>query len=156
MLKDGIKVISKKGLHYIVEDDGRLFKFKPWLGDAFSFLYDFIMKSSIFPKKLGGDINQHYDILSKELKDFHEKRVLEIRRSDPLGTELAEERTRARRIGPLAAESPFDLRDSAWPIHTLYPSLCSERGLFEGGFGRRYLRFGLTVPEWTRRYEDDI
>jgi SAM-dependent methyltransferase len=78
MLKDGIKAIEKNGLYYIVEDKGRLLKFKPWLGDAFSFLYDFIMKISIFPKKFGGDINQHYEILSKELKDVHKKRVLEL------------------------------------------------------------------------------
>jgi len=78
MLRNGINVISKKGLHYIVEDGGRLLKFKPWLGDAFSFLYDFIMKSSIFPKKFGGDMNQHYEILSNELKGAHQKRVLEL------------------------------------------------------------------------------
>jgi SAM-dependent methyltransferase len=78
MLKNGIKAIEKKGLYYIVEDGGRLLKFKPWLGDVFSFLYDFIMKNSIFPKKFGGDINQHYEILSKELKGVHKKRVLEL------------------------------------------------------------------------------
>jgi len=78
MLKHGIEVINKSGLHYIVENGDKFLKFKPWLGDAFSFLYDFIMKNSIFPKKFGGDINQHYEILSKELKDIHEKRVLEL------------------------------------------------------------------------------
>jgi SAM-dependent methyltransferase len=78
MLKNGIKVINKKELHYIVEDGDRLLKFKPWLGDAFSFLYDFIMKNSIFPKKFGGDINQHYKILSDELKGVHKRRVLEL------------------------------------------------------------------------------
>jgi ubiquinone/menaquinone biosynthesis C-methylase UbiE len=78
MLNNGIKVIKKKGLYYIIEDGGRLLKFKPWLGDSFSFLYDFIMKSSIFPKKFGGDINKHYEILSNELKGIHEKRVLEL------------------------------------------------------------------------------
>jgi SAM-dependent methyltransferase len=78
MLKNGINVTRQKGLHHIVEDDGRLLKFKPWLGDAFSFLYDFIMESAIFPKKFGGDINRHYDILSEELKGVHEKNVLEL------------------------------------------------------------------------------
>ena len=78
MLKNGIKVINKKGLYYIVEDGGRLLKFKPWLGDAFSFLYDFIMKNSIFPKKFGGDMNQHYEILSRELKGVHGRRILEL------------------------------------------------------------------------------
>ena len=78
MIKNGIKIINKKGLNYIVEDGGRLLKFKPWLGDSFSFLYDFIMQSSIFPKKFGGDINRHYEILRKELKSIHEKHVLEL------------------------------------------------------------------------------
>jgi len=78
MLKNGIKIINKKGLYYIVKDGGNFLKFKPWLGDTFSFLYDFIMKGSIFPKKFGGDMNQHYEILRKELKDVHEKRVMEL------------------------------------------------------------------------------
>lgn len=78
MLKNGIKTIEKKGLYYIVEDGGRLLKYKPWLGDAFSFLYNFIMKNSVFPKKFGGNINQHYKILSEELKGVHQKRVLEL------------------------------------------------------------------------------
>ena len=78
MLKNGIKVVNKKGLNYIVEDGGKLLQFKPWLGDSFSFLYDFIMKSSIFPKKFGGDMSKHYEILSQELKGVHGKRVLEL------------------------------------------------------------------------------
>jgi hypothetical protein len=76
MIKNKLKITNKKGLHYVVEDGGRLLKFKPWLGDTFSFLYDFIMKSSIFPKKFGGDINKHYEILSNELKSIHKMRVL--------------------------------------------------------------------------------
>lgn len=32
MLKNGIKVINKKGLNYIVEDRGRVLKSNPWLG----------------------------------------------------------------------------------------------------------------------------
>ena len=78
MLKNRIKVIEKNGLHYITKEDGNLLKFKPWLGDAFSFLYDIIMKNSIFPKKFGGDMIHHYEILNKEMKDIHEKRVVEL------------------------------------------------------------------------------
>ena len=65
-------------MYYIVEEGGNLTKFKPWLGDAFSFLYDFIMRNSIFPKKFGGNINRHYEILNKDLQGVHEKRVLEL------------------------------------------------------------------------------
>ncbi len=78
MFKSGIRVIKKKGLYYITESENRIKRFKPWLEDSFSFLYDFIMKSSIFPKKFGGDMRKHYEILSQELKDMHGKRVLEL------------------------------------------------------------------------------
>ncbi len=78
MLNNETKVFKKKGLHYLIEDEGKLLHFKPWLGDSFSFLYDFIMKSSIFPKKFGGDMRKHYEILSQVLKGVHGKRVLEI------------------------------------------------------------------------------
>jgi len=78
MLKNGIKIIDKKGLYYIVQDGDSLMKFKPWLGDVFSFLYDFIMKSSVFPKKFGGDMSKHHEILKQELKGIHGKKVLEL------------------------------------------------------------------------------
>jgi ubiquinone/menaquinone biosynthesis C-methylase UbiE len=78
MLKRGIKVINKKGLYYIIQNGGNLVKFKPWLGDAFSFLYDFIMKNFIFPKKFGGDMSKHYEIIRQELKYIHGKKVLEL------------------------------------------------------------------------------
>ncbi len=78
MLRKGINVIKKRGLYYIVEDGNKPLRFKPWLGDTFSFLYDFIMEKSIFPGKFGGDINLHYEILAEELKGVHEKHVLEL------------------------------------------------------------------------------
>lgn len=48
------------------------------LGGFSSILYDFIMKSVIFPKEIGGDINKHNEILSQELKNIHGRRVLEL------------------------------------------------------------------------------
>ncbi len=78
MLKPGIRCIKKKDLFYIAHSDHQVKKYKPWLGDAFSFLYDFIMKISVFPKKLGADMGQHYEILSRELKDTHAKPTLEL------------------------------------------------------------------------------
>jgi len=78
MLKSGIQVIKRRNLCYIAESQNRVKRFKPWLGDSFSFLYDFIMKSSIFPKKFGGNMSKHYEILSQKLKDIHGKRVLEL------------------------------------------------------------------------------
>ena len=78
MLKTGIRVIKKKGLYYVSENENSVKLFKPWLGDSFSFLYDFIMKGSIFPQKFGADMRKHYEILSQELKGIYGKRVLEL------------------------------------------------------------------------------
>ena len=78
ILKNEIKIITMIRLYYTDDDEDKLLKFKPWLGDAFSFIYDFIMKNSIFPNKFGGDMNKHYEILRNELKGVHEKRVLEL------------------------------------------------------------------------------
>ena len=78
MLKSELKITERKGLHYCADDGGNLKKFKPWLGDVFSFLYDFIMEKSIFPGKFGGELNKHYEILSNALSDVHGKRVLEL------------------------------------------------------------------------------
>lgn len=78
MLKKGVRTIDKKGLHHIAEYGSNVKRFKPWLGDFFSFLYDFIMERLIFPKKFGGDMSKHYEILSQILKDIHSKRVLEL------------------------------------------------------------------------------
>ncbi len=78
MLKNGVRTIERRGLHYIVENGNDIKQFKPWLGDSFSFLYDFIMKNSIFPKKFGGEMSKHYEILGQTLKEVHSKRVLEL------------------------------------------------------------------------------
>jgi len=78
MLKTGFRVIKRKDLCFIAESENKVKRFTPWLGDSFSFLYDFIMKRAVFPKKLGADINKHYQILRQELKNIHGKRVLEL------------------------------------------------------------------------------
>jgi len=78
VLKSGIRVIKKKNLYYVAENENSVKQFKPWLGDAFSTLYDFIMKNSVFPKKFGADMRNHYEILGQELQDIHGKRILEL------------------------------------------------------------------------------
>lgn len=78
MIKDGIRIVKKKSLAYIAEEGNNIKRFKPWLGDSFSFLYDFIMEKSIFPKKFAGDMNRHNKILLEILKDVREQNVLEL------------------------------------------------------------------------------
>jgi SAM-dependent methyltransferase len=77
MIKAGIRTITRNHLDYIVEK-GKVTRSRPWLADAFSCLYDFVMKRFIFPRKFGANITKHYDILREELKDIHGKRVLEL------------------------------------------------------------------------------
>ncbi len=78
MLKKGTKISNKKGLKHVAGADGHPLRLKPWLGDSLSFLYDFIMKRSIFPKKFGADMAEHDEILRQELKCVQQRRVLEL------------------------------------------------------------------------------
>jgi len=77
-VQESIKIIRKKKICYILNDKGKIKKFKPWLGDMFSFLYDRIMEKSIFPKKFKGSLAKHFDILREEYKNIHGKNLLEI------------------------------------------------------------------------------
>jgi ubiquinone/menaquinone biosynthesis C-methylase UbiE len=76
--KKEITVVKKKKLHYIRDEKGRIKKYRPWLGDAFSFLYDNIMEKSVFPGKFEADIQKHYEILKEEFRDIHHASILEI------------------------------------------------------------------------------
>ena len=58
--KAEITLVQKNGLNFMVEDGHRPRRFRPWPGDSFSFLYDRIMKDSVFPRKSGGDTGWHY------------------------------------------------------------------------------------------------
>ncbi len=78
MLKPDQDIVKKGGLNYIVDTSCRPLHFKPWLGDAFSFLYDLLMKKTVFPKKLNADIIDHINFMNETLKDIHDKKVLEL------------------------------------------------------------------------------
>ncbi|MBI9086057.1 MAG: class I SAM-dependent methyltransferase [Desulfobacterales bacterium] len=78
MLKQGTHISNRHGIGYIIDQRGRPVRYKPWLGDAFAFLYDGIMRRSIFPKKFGGDLDKHLNILKQELAGLHNLRVLEL------------------------------------------------------------------------------
>jgi len=77
MLKKGLSTIRKKGIIYVTEGN-QMVKYTPWLGDLFNNFYDFFMEKIIFPRKFGGDIMRHYEILKKELKNISRKQILEL------------------------------------------------------------------------------
>lgn len=77
-LKPETSAIQKRGLFYVAQSGNRPVRFKPWLGDSFSFLYDSIMSRSVFPNKFGADMQRHYEILRQELADVHGRQVLEL------------------------------------------------------------------------------
>lgn len=78
LLKKDIQILRKQNLSHVMKRGNQVKCFKPWLGDAFSFLYDSIMSRSIFPKKFGADMEKHYELLSQELEGVHDKSVLEL------------------------------------------------------------------------------
>ena len=76
--KKEFSTIKKQGINYLIDKNGKIKKFKPWLGDIFSFLYDRIMEKSIFPKLFNGNIDKHFEILKKEFKNIHNLNIIEI------------------------------------------------------------------------------
>ena len=76
--EENFSTIKKQGINYLIGEDGKIKKFKPWLGDIFSFLYDQIMRKSIFPKLFNGSIEKHFEILSKEFENLHNLKIIEI------------------------------------------------------------------------------
>jgi len=76
--KELFSTIQKKGISYLIDENGKIRKFKPWLGDIFSFMYDRIMEKNIFPKLFNGDINKHFEILKKEFENIHNLYIIEI------------------------------------------------------------------------------
>jgi ubiquinone/menaquinone biosynthesis C-methylase UbiE len=78
MIKEAINTKKINGIYYVANEKNRIKKFKPWLGDVFSFLYDRIMEKSVFPKKFNGSMNKHYQVLNEELGDYRKKRIIEF------------------------------------------------------------------------------
>ena len=77
-LKPEIRIVKRGQLQYVLDSRNRPIRFKPWLADRFAFLYDPIMSRSVFPRKLGADIQKHYQTLTQELSGFHRRYILEL------------------------------------------------------------------------------
>ena len=77
-LKPDIRIAKRGGISYVVGSSGRLIRFKPWLGDSSAFPYDFVVSHSVFPRRSGGDIQKHHDILAQELAGVDGRQILEL------------------------------------------------------------------------------
>ena len=87
-IKESIKVTRKNNIYYILDSNGKIVKYKPWLGDIFSCLYDRIMEKSIFPKKFKGDFLKHFNILREEYQNIHGINLLEIATGSGFSSDL--------------------------------------------------------------------
>lgn len=76
--REQFSTVKKQGINYLVDEKGKIKRFKLWLGDIFSFMYDSMMEKNIFPKLFNGDINKHFEILQREFKDVHNLKIIEI------------------------------------------------------------------------------
>lgn len=77
-IKDSVKITEKNGINHLLDDNNKLIKNKPWLGDLYSFLYDRIMEKSVFPKKFNASIEKHYKILGKIFENINDKIIVEL------------------------------------------------------------------------------
>ena len=76
--KKDISTVKKQGINFLIDENEKIKRYKPWLGDIFSFLYDRIMEKSIFPKLFNGSIEKQSEILQNEFKNIHNLNILEI------------------------------------------------------------------------------
>ena len=54
---------TENGIRYIAEKEGNLKRQRPWLNSLFAPFYDWSMKKSVIPKKLGASFSEHFRIL---------------------------------------------------------------------------------------------
>lgn len=78
MYRKSADMLERGGLFYQRDLRGNPRRFRPWLGNCFSFFYDYAMKYSVFPKKFGASLEEHKRILKKELAPFEGYSVLEL------------------------------------------------------------------------------
>jgi SAM-dependent methyltransferase len=78
MIKDSVKITRKNGINFLLDNNNRQIKNKPWLGDLFSFLYDRIMEKSVFPKKFNASFEEHYKILGEIFENVSDKVIIEF------------------------------------------------------------------------------
>ena len=77
-LKPDVRIVKKGPLFFQLDKNGRPIRYQPWLGDALSFLYDFFIARSVFPKKFNASLEHHKAILTEACQAFHGKQILEL------------------------------------------------------------------------------
>jgi ubiquinone/menaquinone biosynthesis C-methylase UbiE len=76
-LKPDYSTEKKNGLQHVFKN-GKEIVYNPWLGNNFGFVYDFMMKTSVFPKTFGGNMDSHFSFLKVLLEETNHARVLEL------------------------------------------------------------------------------
>jgi ubiquinone/menaquinone biosynthesis C-methylase UbiE len=78
MLKQQIEYVERNGVRFLLDAKGKRLRWTPWIGEFFAPFYDKIMAKSVFPRKLGADIEKHREIMIEVLRACRGKRVLEL------------------------------------------------------------------------------
>ncbi|MFO8087354.1 MAG: class I SAM-dependent methyltransferase [Bacteroidales bacterium] len=77
-IKGSVRMTSKNGIHHLLDDNNKVIKHKPWLGDLFSFFYEKIMEKFVFPKKLNASFEAHYIILEEIFENVSDRVIIEF------------------------------------------------------------------------------
>jgi SAM-dependent methyltransferase len=77
-IEETVRADSRKGIFHLFYENGKPKRYRPWLGDIFSFLYDRSMDKTVFPRKFSASLEKHYEILANELGDVHHQNILEL------------------------------------------------------------------------------
>ena len=77
-IRESVRIIKKNGIYHMLDSNNKVIKNKPWLGDLFFFLYDWLMEKSVFPKKFDASIEEHYKILGEIFENVSDKTIIEF------------------------------------------------------------------------------
>ena len=77
ILKDDIQIQKDSTINVIVKN-GQRKKYEPWLEEFFTFAYDWMMKNTVFPKRLSADFIKHSEINRDLLGEIRNKHILEL------------------------------------------------------------------------------
>ena len=78
IIKPNVSLVQKKHIYYELDETGQMKHRPAWLGDSFAFLYDSIMKKSVFPKKFAGSWDDHHRVLKELLSSRVNQYILEL------------------------------------------------------------------------------
>jgi len=78
MFQERYPTTIKRGLRFMVDEQGRPSGARPWAGELVALIYDWAMSRSVFPRLFAADQDKHGTILGDALSAVHGQGIVEL------------------------------------------------------------------------------